>query len=83
MEVIITLIDLKALPIGTFYFFYIVYTLSSLGIRIFNGIIETKKKIAIIKKGTEYPKIEFSIEPTIGPNSNPKAVIVSIIANFF
>jgi hypothetical protein len=66
------------LPIGTFYFFYIVYTLSSLGIRIFNGIIETKKKIAIIKKGTEYPKIEFSIEPTIGPNSNPKLIFKMI-----
>ena len=74
-----TFIDLKALPIGTFYFFYIVYTLSSLGISIFNGIIETKKKMAIIKKGTEYPKIEFSIEPTIGPNSSPKLIFKSIL----
>jgi len=35
------------------------------------GISVRRKKVAMVKKGMEYPNTPFSTEPIIGPNSNP------------
>jgi hypothetical protein len=75
--------DVNAFPIGNFFFFWNIFTSESEGRSVMVGMIAIRKKIPMMKKGTEYPNKPFSTEPTMGPNSTPNAVIVSIIPNFF
>lgn len=82
---------MKALPIGNFYFFSKAFNELSEGNKYTIGMMATKKKVPIMKNGTEYPNIQFKIEPIHGPNNKPRlfiyliiyAVIDSMIANFF
>lgn len=69
--VTITLIDVKAFPIGNFFFFSKLFNVLSGGNYVYVGISAHKKNIAIVKNGIEYPNIKFNTLPIIGPNNNP------------
>ena len=64
--------EVNALPIGNFDFFWKTYNKPSSGKRIMIGIIAMRKKVPKIKNGGANPNWEFSSEPMIGPNNSPR-----------